>query len=450
MKINSEVLIRALNLKECPDFDASGISIDSRKVKVGDLFFGIKGSTFDGNNYANEAILNGAVAAIIDNPECKTSGNMILVDNVSEALKKLGIHFKNSVDLKSIIGITGSVGKTTTKEWLSQVLNSDHKCFASIKNYNTMIGIPISLSLMENDTEFGIFEMGTNNPGEILELTEYLTPDIAIITNVFESHIGRFRNKMELVNEKLSIIDGLKEQGILIHDGDSEYCNHILQNASEKNIKTISVGFSNSCDFYIKRIQNNEVFLKTPDGIINYKLGTSVKHFAYISACVAATIFALGLPLNNYLEAFSELSPIQGRGSVSSYEYCGKTFNIIDDSYNASPSAVIAALESSSLNPSKRKIAVIGQMGELGAHEGHYHKIVAEKLKELDFYKVFFIGNERLHPLFIEEAGANISCFEKICENSIAKILEIVENEDIILLKGSRSIELNRFIDYIK
>lgn len=443
MKIDSNILISALNLNNCIKFSSNRISIDSRDIKPGDIFLAIN----KGHDFIKSAIEKGAVAAIIDNSSYFIPEKTILVENTKEALKSIGKYIKTSVGPKKVIGITGSVGKTTTRTWLNNLLNKKFKTSSSIKNYNTIYGLPISLSLIEEGTEFGIFEMGSNNKGEISELSTYLSPDIAILTNIYECHIGKFGTQEALADEKISILDGLNQNGKLIFDGDSLFRDKIESKSYEKGIDTISVGFNDNCDFKIISYEN-EIKLKTPIRIIDYKLSVSGKHFAYISACVIAAIYALNLDILEFIPYLKELTQIKGRGERKEYTFKDKTFFIIDDSYNASPSAVLASLDVFDKIQNNKKIIILGQMKELGMYETHYHNIVAERLTQMNLYQVIFVGEKSLWPIM--NKIKNISCFEKMDDFVIEKILKIVQNNSIVLLKGSRSIELNKFIDYIK
>ncbi len=443
MKIDSSVLTHALNLENCIKFSSNKISIDSRNIEPADLFIAIN----KGHEFVKSALEKGAVAAIIDNPDYIISGKTILVKDTTEALKTIGKYIKNSITLKKVIGITGSVGKTTTRSWLNEILNKKFKTFSSIKNYNTIYGLPISLSLLEKETEFGIFEMGSSNKGEISELSTYLRPDIAILTNIYESHIGKFGTQEALAQEKISVLDGLNLNGKLIFDGDPLFRNEIESKANERNIKAISVGFNDNCDFKILSSESR-IKLKTPFGTIDYELSVQGKHFAYISACVIATIYTLDLDIFEFIPYFKNLLQINGRGSWKEYVFQNKTFRIIDDSYNASPSAVLASLDVFESLQNDKKIAILGQMKELGSYEEHYHKIIAEKLNNMKLYQTVFVGDRSLWPIM--NNVKNILCFEKMSDFVIEKILEIVQNNTIVLLKGSRSIELNKFIDYIK
>ncbi|MBR1479894.1 MAG: UDP-N-acetylmuramoyl-tripeptide--D-alanyl-D-alanine ligase, partial [Alphaproteobacteria bacterium] len=353
---------------------------------------------------------------------------------------------KDKICLKKVVGITGSVGNTTTRSWLTTVLSREYRTFSSIRNYNTIYGLPISLSLLEPGTEFGVFEMGSSNSGEIAELSQYLEPDIGVITNIYESHIGRFGSKEALAHEKISIVEGIRPGGALVFDGDCEFADDIRLAATSKQLQCFSVGFSQDCDFCIL-LNSPCVELHTPTGVLRYEVPFTGKHFAYITACVVAIIHAMELDIRVFLPFFKELSLLDGRGAIKKCKYAGKIFDVIDDSYNAGPSAMLAALNNLSTKQAPRKIAVIGQMGELGDFELHYHQLVAEKLSSMNLAHVFFIGSETLWNTM--RVCENVECFAQMSDFVIEKMLKIIQNGDIVLLKGSRSVGLDRFLDYV-
>ncbi len=415
------------------------ISIDSRTIKKGDIFFAIG----RGHEFVQEAIFKDASFAVIDDSKYYVGDKTILVDNVLETLKNLGHYFFKNSNLKKTIGITGSVGKTTTRSWLTQVLKSKFKTIESIKNYNTIYGIPISMCQIQKDTDYAVLEMGSSNPGEIQRLSEYISPDIGILTNIYESHIGKFANRLLLANEKISIISGMSEGGTLVYHGDSEFCDLIKSEAEKKNIKTLSVGFGKDIDFSIK-INNNDVELKTPIGKFNYKVSVNGNHFAYITATVIASLVALNLNPAEYIEHIEALQPIIGRGKILKYNINGTKFDIIDDTYNASPQSMLSSIERLSLYDSTPKIAVIGQMKELGNSEVSYHKLIAEKIRTSNLDKVIFIGDKHLW-----QTMDCTECFESINKLVVEKIYKMIDNDSVVLLKGSNSIGLNKIIDYI-
>jgi UDP-N-acetylmuramoyl-tripeptide--D-alanyl-D-alanine ligase len=437
LKITSEILRQALGLNDIFDFEALHVSIDSRNIQPGDLFFAIR----RGNQFASKAIENGAVASIIDNKAFQGNKTILVKDSL-ESLKKLGSYIKHMTNPKTVLGITGSVGKTTTKSWLNKILNHSYKSFASLKNYNTIYGIPISLTELEPNTDFCIMEIGSNNPGEISELSKYLTPDIGIITNIYESHIGKFKNRAELADEKISIIDGIKSDRILIYDGDSDFKQQIKN--SIKN--TISVGFNNDCDIAILEINACFVKIKTPAGKLEYEIGEYGKHFVYISACVIAALFALNLDVKNFLPLIRDLKPEKGRGEIiNCRSLSGRNLKLIDDSYNASPSSMFAAIDAFIANKyTGHKTAILGQMMELNKYEEYYHKLLADKLMYSSIELIFFIGNKNLKKCFSKIT--NIELFEEMTDSVIKIILSKIDLEGIVLVKGSRSVGLDKFV----
>ncbi|MDR1289404.1 MAG: Mur ligase domain-containing protein [Holosporales bacterium] len=407
------------------ELETSGLSIDSRSIRPGEVFFALRGSTGDGHRFVSESLDKGAVAAFIDNPEYHDPPKTILVDNVLESLKEAGLFLKNLANPGKMIGITGSVGKTTTKLWLSEILNHHHKTFTTMNNYNTIYGLPIALSNIDDNLEYFILEMGTSHPGEISELSNYLSPDIGIITNIFESHIGNFKDKAELADEKISIIDGMRRGGILIFDGDSEYAEKIKMAASAKKIQTISVGFSVGCDVMVR-------------------MESSPRHHSYIKGCIEAVLMALDLDIEKFLPYFDGLKPLKGRGEIIDCRYNGKLFTLIDESYNASPTAMMAAIENLDHNYRKpKKVAIIGQMKDLGDHEEYYHRIVAERLSRCTLDGYFFIGDEELWKIF---AGAT-TCYAFLDPNRIEEILSKIPDGAVVLLKGSHTIRLDGIIN---
>lgn len=386
-----------------------GISLDSRTIKAGAVFFAVN----SGVNFVEEAFTKGAVAAVVPVDCSNTRQNIIHVPDVLTTLLDIGREMKLASRAK-IIGITGSAGKTTTKVWLSEILAHRNKVVTGIKNYNTIYGLPICLSQLTPNDDFGIFEMGSNNSGEILELSTYLNPDIGVITNIMDSHIGRFGSKDALAREKISVINGIKSAGKIIFDEDSEYANQIIAQAVKRGV--FPIGYR-SAD-------------KNPSNIIK--------------ACIKAVIESLELNIDDYIDYMHNLKPLPGRGELTNVSYHDKNFTIIDDSYNAAPSTVKASLKSLyNLKGYNRKIAVLGEMKELGVFTLKYHEEIAEYATTSD--KVFFIGSSEAAQPFIERG---MSVFPKITNEITERILSEVENGDIVLIKGSHSIQLDKIVRF--
>jgi UDP-N-acetylmuramoyl-tripeptide--D-alanyl-D-alanine ligase len=444
MKITGEMLKQIADIEHVPDLCASGVSIDSRSTNPGDLFFAIRGKNFNGNDFAGEAIAKGAVAAVVDDANL-IGEKFIVVDDAIDALKNLGAYIKDLVRPKLTFGITGSVGKTTTKLWLHDILGRSRKSYVSPGNYNTIYGIPISLTSLEPGTDYCIMEIGSSRRGEILELSEYLTPDIAIITNIYESHIGNFKDFSELAKEKMSIIDGIGYGGSLVYDGSSPYREDIEKLARDKKILDLSVGFERSCDFYILESNKNVVKLKVPHETFEYCIGEGGRHYAYMSACVIALIYAAGFPIRDILPYFKKLKASRGRGERITCCCNGKTFELIDGSYNASPTSVLASLEQLANSPSQRKIAILGQMLELGPHEDHYHDMIANAAKTCELESLIFIGEEKLWRFFKDCEKSRF--YPEMTDIVANEILDSIPDKATVLVKGSRSIRLDILVN---
>ena len=426
------------------------IQLDSRQVKPGDIFVAIKGKHEDGNKYAIDALNNGASLVIVDDIEYINSNNnkILYVKSSIEALQYFGKYYLDNSNITQLIGITGSCGKTTTRTWINYILSKNIETCSSIKNFNTILGLPICLSNIKTSTQIGIFELGTNNIGEMHELTTYLNPNIGIITNIYESHIGMFNNIEELSNEKISIIDGIQNNGYLIYDGDCKFSNTIIKKCKEKNITPISVGFNNNCNYIVNYIENkiSVKYNTNRSDKVQYNIGCIGKHYAYISAIIVALIDIIELDINYYLKYFKDLKTLEGRGKYEKYKYNNKQFTVVDETYNASPSSMNAGLEVLKQFNNK-KVLVIGEMLELGKYSEYYHNILADTLSNMNNTTIYFIGNKNLHKIM--NKYNNIKCYEKINESIITNILNTIDNNNILFLKGSRGIKLETFIKYL-
>jgi UDP-N-acetylmuramoyl-tripeptide--D-alanyl-D-alanine ligase len=391
--------------------------------------------------------MNGAVMAIVDDAKYIVDGKTVLVKDSLTALKSIGNYAKTRANPKLLVGITGSVGKTTTKQWLSSVLSKRFNVVSSAGNYNTIYGMPICLAGLDDSSDYGVFEIGSNNPGEVSELSTYLNPDIGVITAICEAHIGKFGTMADIAREKISIMDGIKDGGAVVYDGDLERASEIRTRASLRNAHCISVGFGSNCDFYVKAQHGNNINLHTPIGPIEYQISAAGKHFAYISACVIAIMYAMKINPMDFLEYFGDLTPVVGRGVMERCCMNGIEFALIDDSYNANPTSVMAALDTLDALESPSKIVVLGQMRELGDYTMSYHKLIAEKLYSMLLQQIFFIGDRLLFDI-MRSAGPTV-CFETTDDMAARAVIQSIQRNSVVLLKGSRSASLERIISRI-
>ncbi len=365
------------------------ISIDSRNVNRGDMFFGLKGNRTDGNLYAFDAIEKGAQLVILDNKDVydKISLNKVLVKDSFEALKSLGKYFISRYKGK-IICITGSVGKTTVKSMLSSMLSSSYKTYESYKNYNNRLGVAISACNIDMSSKYAVFEAGTNSDGEINELTEYLEPDLGIITSIGYSHIGRFGGKANLAKEKMSLTNSLNMEKVWLDSEHSEFAN-----LARKGVKIRYFGDNKDADMYLSDVMFSDDYI---DFYVNYKGNTNsfrihhiYKHFVYNSLpCIAVSIDE-GVDVQAIKETLANFKPVEKRGQIIKVE----SLKIIDDTYNAGFQSVVSAIENLSRVSTDNKIAVIGEMAEIEGFEDELYDRLKDVISESENIKFVLCGN---------------------------------------------------------
>jgi UDP-N-acetylmuramoyl-tripeptide--D-alanyl-D-alanine ligase len=455
MKIRGDLLAQICKAKIDEQFCAGGVSVDSRFITPGDIFFPVKCDAFDGHDFIDDAFKKGAILAIVSNPKFKDAKNCVFMQDSMMILRELGLRISQQSSAK-VIAITGSVGKTTTKSWISTILSGKNKVIESIRNYNNRIGVPVCLTKIEKDTNFGVFEIGSNNLGEISELSEYISPDIAVITNIKDAHIGNFESFQNLFNEKISIKNGLKAGGTIVFDSDSVPLHF-------NDFQTVSFGFRNEADVKIIKyepcIDKTTVFLEYRRAVYEYIINAIGKKYVAVSANVFAILVACKIPIDcEILRRFSLLTPLEGRGKMLNCKYKNREFVVIDDAYNASPTSLRESLDILSNIAGKRKIAILGEMKELGVFSARYHKEIGKyigllsRTSESKFLKgaidkVFFFGDLLLGNILKKESGANI--FENVSKNAILEVLSCIKDGDIVLLKGSYSIGLCKFLEFL-
>lgn len=366
------------------------IKIDSRAVKRGDIFAGIKGSKVDGNRFAQEAISRGAVAVILDdiNYYKPVESNKVLVKDSSEALLSIGK--KRLESFKGYkIAITGSAGKTTMKEMIHMLLSSKYDVFKTYNNNNNELGIALNCSNLSLDESFGIFEFGTNNIGEIANLSGYVNPHTCIITNVGTSHIGRFGSLEALLNEKLSIIKSNNIKDLWLPHSLYKQIHHLLK--GNFHIKT----FSGRDESYIS-VQDLELsgdgleYLVKYDGhFYKFRLNHFYEHLAYNTLVPIGIAFECGLTYDEIHKVIESFKPMEGRGNIIK----SSDLYIINDVYNASLEAILSAINSfNKLAVDRKKVAVIGHMAEIEGFEEKLYKRIYEKACRCSDISFIFVG----------------------------------------------------------
>ena len=413
------------------------ISINSKKIKKDDIFIAIKGLNFDGHDYINEAFKNGAIAAIISDEE-KISKNTILVNDTKKSLADISSLFLMKFK-PFVIGITGSNGKTTTKELIKSILDSNYgtnKILATQANYNNDIGLPLTIFNLNSEHSHIVLEMGMNHPKEISYLANIAPPNFAVITNIGESHIENFKNREAIANEKKDILRNLKAEGTAILPKDSEFFNFLVKDL--KNVKVLSFGIGKGADISCEFLNNKKILIKTP----KYDLEIKSKLLGHnnISNILAAVTCAYQLKINptKIKEGIENITPIPSRLELKEGK---KRAAIIDDTYNANPSSFLSAIEVLDEFPGK-KILVIGDMAELGENSRIYHQELSRTIKETKIDITLGLG--KYTKEIITLLGRNNTWFRS--KDDLVKHLYSCMKGSTILVKGSRSMKMEEIV----
>ncbi|MCC8368678.1 MAG: UDP-N-acetylmuramoyl-tripeptide--D-alanyl-D-alanine ligase [Rickettsia endosymbiont of Oxypoda opaca] len=445
---NSETLSKALGIIVPSSICANEVQFNSNDVQQGDLFIALKGNR-DGHDYVMHAIEQGATAVIVskeiaDIPNHKT----IMVNDTFDALEKMA-KYKRQNSKAIFIGITGSVGKTSTKEALKIMLSTD-SVFASRGNFNNYLGLLINLASMPNSIKYAIFELGMNRKGEIKELSKIIKPDIAIITNISEAHLEFFDSLEEITNAKCEIFEGLVKNGTAIINTDTQYYHNILANLKQLSISNI-YSFGNSNNTNAKLISyehdNNKVHLVYL--ISNNKIEVTIpfipKHYAENFTAILLVSYLLGKNLKNASQQLGNIPLTKGRGEIITAKIGVNNYRVICDYYNASPESMKASLRYLKLFKNANKVAIIGEMLELGKDSERLHKDLIPYILDADCPKVFLVGSHTKYIYDLLPKRITKAYFENV-DTLIKDLPNLLGTDELILIKGSRGVRLDRIV----
>ncbi len=440
-------------------WSASGVSIDSRTVQEGDLFIALAGENNDAHQYVASAIENGAVAAVVHQAvEGVPEEKLLVVEDTFKALEDLGRAARARTSAK-IIGITGSVGKTGTKDLLAAAFGAGGQAHASVKSYNNMWGVPLSLANMHAGTDFGVFEMGMNHPGEITPLSRQVRPDIAIITTIAPVHIEHFENGLEgIADAKAEIFDGVETGGAAILNRDNDWFDHLAAKAKEKDLKIYSFGEHEEADARMISCLEAANGTRTKAEImgepVEFTLQIAGKHIAGNALAVLLAVKLAGADLGKAVKAMAQQMAVTGRGAREELNY-GDPENpvtLIDESYNASPDAMRAAFRVLALiDPGRggRRIAVLGDMLELGAQSKKLHADLALPLKTSNVDLVYTCGKmmKNLHDALPEGKRGE----HKKTSAELAQIVpDVLMPGDVVMVKGSLGSKMGTVVEALR
>ena len=390
-------------------FEATGVSIDSRSVEPGDLFIALKGPNFDGHAFVAKALAAGACAAVVDADwqrpaDLAADAPLLVVKDTMTALWDLG-RAARARSAARFTAVTGSVGKTSTKEALLQVLAASAPTYASTGNLNNHWGAPLSLARMTRDATYGVFELGMNHAGEISPLSKLVRPEVAIITTIDAVHLEFFKSTGEIADAKAEIFDGVEEGGTVLLPADNPHFRRLIDRARAAGVDNI-LSFGRAADADIRLIEcevmedGNWISAEVLGDHVTYRTAAPGQHLAINTLAVLGAVRALGADLDKALAAFTTVQAIKGRGKrenvkLGTDERDRGELTLIDESYNASPVSIRAALKLlGNLTPGKggRRIAILGDMRELGSQSASLHQALAPDLIAAGLDQVFLVG----------------------------------------------------------
>jgi UDP-N-acetylmuramoyl-tripeptide--D-alanyl-D-alanine ligase len=425
-----------------------GVSTDSRTTKTGDCFFAIAGENFDGHNYVADAFAKGAVCAVVskDIDAEKTAGKYLLkVEDTVKALGDLAREYRRQTGYK-VVAITGSSGKTTTRQITYHALNRQFRVHQSPKSFNNQIGVPLTLLGAEIEDQIVIAELGSNHPGEISYLTRIAEPDIAVVTNVHPAHLEGFGDLQTIIQEKLSIYEGLKTGGTLIINGDFD---QLLDACRVRGLSFTTFGKSDGCGYQTGNIRSDGPASRFTIDRVEVFLPLAGAGNIENTLAAWAVCSRLGLTIDDFAQSLKTLSPVSMRSEILQIG----TLTVLSDCYNANPASMRNALEIlASLDPTGRRrlVFICGEMAELGRQAEHLHSELGKNIAQAGVQLLLAVG--KLAKVAAEAAQANadydleIKCFENT-SSACNNLHEFIKDYDIILVKGSRVAKLELLVE---
>ncbi|HXG80394.1 MAG TPA: UDP-N-acetylmuramoyl-tripeptide--D-alanyl-D-alanine ligase [Sphingomicrobium sp.] len=430
-------------------FEVTGVTFDSREVEHGWLFVAMPGTVADGHDFVGKAFAAEAAAALVSKP---VEGPHILVPDVPNALTELAIASRNRCRA-TIFGVTGSVGKTSTKEALYACLErfARGKVHRSVKSYNNHTGVPLSLARMPRDSEFAVLEMGMNAPGEIAALTRLVRPHIAIITSIASAHIEYLGSMEAIADAKAEIFEGLEPEGVAIVPEDSPYRDRLVKAARKYAERTITFGHGEADVSAVHAVKADAggslVTARLLDSELTYTIAQRGDHWVLNSLAVLAAVEAAGADLAVAGLALADMGGLKGRGERHCIAIDGGHYLLIDESYNANPASMAATLNALGEEQGvERRIAVLGPMRELGEHSEELHASLAPDVTGAKVDRLILVGEE-MRPL--EEALGGAVAIDRAAEVEEATdiLARLVRPGDAVLVKASNSIGLAKLVE---
>ncbi len=436
----------------------SGISIDSRTLAPGEAFFAIRGDARDGHDFVATALQRGAAVCVVAearSAELPADGRWVVVEDVLEALIRLGRAARARSNAR-IVAVTGSVGKTSTKEALRHVLSQQGETHASVASYNNHWGVPLTLARMPASAVYGVFEIGMNHPGEITPLTRMVRPHVCVVTTVAPVHLAQFPNIEAIAHAKAEIFDGIEPGGAAVVDGDVAQADILIEAARAAGARIVRFGVGEGFEARL------EDLVLEPDGskvgasilgeTLAYEVGAPGRHVVKNSLAVLAVARLVGADVARAAAALADMVPPKGRGARVPLALAGGEALLIDESYNANPASMRAAIDllgRAPLGAGGRRIAVLGDMLELGPEGPRLHAELASALIEAKVDLVFLAG-PLMHALWDALPSAMRASRADASRDIEDTVVAAIRPGDAIMIKGSNGSRMGPVVETLK
>ena len=436
-------------------FEATGVTFDSRAVAKGDLFLALSGETTDGHRFVADAFSRGAVAAVVSRDIEGASGPLIRVPDTMKALVDLGRAGRRRSQAR-IASVTGSVGKTSTKDALRAMLLAQARTSASAASFNNHVGVPISLSRLPREARYGVFEIGMNHPGEIEPLARQVQAHVGVITNVGPVHIGYMGSEEAIADEKACLFAGMAESAVAVLNRDSRHYERLSGHARRFGVSRI-IGFGRSEEAEARLLscglqdRGSDVVALIHGRRIEYRLGAAGEHWVLNSIAALAVVEALGADVVAAAASLADVGASPGRGARRRLKFGNGTIELLDESYNANPvsvRAMLAVLARTEPAEGGRRVLALGDMRELGDDADAYHAGLADAVAASGAAQVFLCGSH-MRALWKHLTPSQRGAHQADSGALAGEVAAALRAGDVIAVKGSLGSKMKIVVDAI-
>jgi UDP-N-acetylmuramoyl-tripeptide--D-alanyl-D-alanine ligase len=427
------------------DAQFDSVSLDTRTIKSGELYIALKGENLDGHDFIADAEEKGAVAILANHPVDTKKIPVLQVDDTMIALGKLAAWHRAKFSIP-VIGLTGSCGKTTVKEMTRSILAERYCVLANVGTLNNHIGVPLTLLKLTSEHQCAVIEMGANHPGEIAYLTQMVKPTVAFINNIAAVHLEGFKTLEGVAHAKAEIFLGLDKNGSALINADDHYANWLKTQIGDRRISYFSLRNSTAentaSHITIDEVGRAKFILHTPQGDVDIRLSIYGEHNVLNAVAAAAAAQQLGASLNDIKSGLENMQSVSGRMTLREGIQGARIF---DDSYNANPTSVKAAVDALAKYSGER-IIILGDMGELGPEAENFHRDIGLYAKKAGIQQFFAIGKLMQHAVDAFGKGA----FHFADHDSLSNAVKEILNANMtVLVKGSKSAKMGKVVEKI-